>query len=45
MYKLLADAERVLRQEEQIMTDRMFTQDYPLTVFPFTRDVSVSMCQ
>ena len=40
--KLLADAEEVVRKEQQIMTDEEFPQDYLLTVFPFTRDVSVA---
>ncbi|KAM9836231.1 uncharacterized protein ACBR49_019861 [Aulostomus maculatus] len=33
------DAERVVQREEQVLTDGQFSQDYPLTVFPFTRDV------
>uniref|UniRef100_UPI0037E75240 uncharacterized protein n=1 Tax=Semicossyphus pulcher TaxID=241346 RepID=UPI0037E75240 len=33
------DAERVVRKEEQIMTDEEFPADYVLTVFPFTTDV------
>ena len=39
--ELLADAERVVKKEEQIMMDAEFTQDYSLTVFPFSRDVSM----
>ncbi|XP_042261290.1 uncharacterized protein LOC121892346 isoform X1 [Thunnus maccoyii] len=38
-YKLLADAERVVRKEQQIMVDDEFPEEYLLTVFPFTRDV------
>ncbi|XP_041637484.1 uncharacterized protein LOC121506052 [Cheilinus undulatus] len=33
------DAARVVRKEEQIMMDSEFPSEYPLTVFPFTRDV------
>ncbi|XP_040887998.1 uncharacterized protein LOC121177740 [Toxotes jaculatrix] len=33
------DAERVVRKEQQIMTDNKFPEDYLITVFPFTRDV------
>ncbi|XP_070787044.1 uncharacterized protein [Enoplosus armatus] len=33
------DAERVVRKEQQIMTDDEFPETYLLTVFPFTRDV------
>ncbi|XP_044044092.1 uncharacterized protein LOC122872223 [Siniperca chuatsi] len=33
------DAERVVRKEQQIMTDDEFPENYLLTVFPFTRDV------
>uniref|UniRef100_A0A096MHV4 RRM domain-containing protein n=1 Tax=Poecilia formosa TaxID=48698 RepID=A0A096MHV4_POEFO len=33
------DAKRVLRKEQQIMMDEEFTQDYVLTVFPFSTDV------
>ncbi|KAI3365987.1 hypothetical protein L3Q82_009815 [Scortum barcoo] len=36
---LLADAERVVRKEQHIMSDQEFPEDYLLTVFPFTRDV------
>ncbi|KAM3585639.1 uncharacterized protein V6R79_023429 [Siganus canaliculatus] len=34
-----ADADRVVKKEEQIMADHEFPQDHLLTVFPFTRDV------
>lgn len=44
-YKLLADAERVVLKEQQIMADVQFPEDYLLTVFPFTQDVSETMCQ
>ncbi|XP_037617679.1 uncharacterized protein LOC119483536 [Sebastes umbrosus] len=33
------DAERVVRQEQQIMMDSELPDEYLLTVFPFTRDV------
>ncbi|KAL7370372.1 hypothetical protein ABVT39_026759 [Epinephelus coioides] len=33
------DAARVVRKEQHIMKDNEFPDDYPLTVFPFTRDV------
>ncbi|MEQ2298296.1 hypothetical protein AMECASPLE_003724 [Ameca splendens] len=33
------DAERVVRKEQHTMRDEEFTQDYSLTVFPFSRDV------
>ncbi|XP_008426696.1 uncharacterized protein LOC103476264 [Poecilia reticulata] len=33
------DAKRVVRKEQQIMMDEEFTQDYTLTVFPFSTDV------
>ncbi|XP_045910730.1 uncharacterized protein LOC123974223 isoform X1 [Micropterus dolomieu] len=36
---LLADAERVVRKQQHIMTDDEFPDNYLLTVFPFTRDV------
>ncbi|XP_065808297.1 uncharacterized protein [Labrus bergylta] len=36
----LADAERAVLKEEQIMMDDEFPTDYLLTVFPLTRDVS-----
>ncbi|TDG96176.1 hypothetical protein EPR50_G00236830 [Perca flavescens] len=35
----IEDAERVVRKEQQIMTDNEFPEDFLLTVFPFTRDV------
>lgn len=38
-----ADAEKVVRKEQQIMADGEFPEDYFLTVFPFTRDVSKAM--
>ncbi|KAM4711176.1 RNA-binding protein 43 [Anableps anableps] len=34
-----ADAERVVRKEQHTMMDEEFTQDYVLTVFPFSTDV------
>jgi len=39
----LADAERVVRKEQQIMRDDEFPEDYTLTVFPFSRDVSMDL--
>ncbi|PWA29876.1 hypothetical protein CCH79_00018136 [Gambusia affinis] len=33
------DAKRVVRKEQHIMMDEEFTQDYTLTVFPFSTDV------
>ena len=39
---LLADAARVTRNERQIMVDDEFPEEYLLTVYPFTRDVSVA---
>ncbi|KAM9327568.1 uncharacterized protein KZ484_019036 [Pholidichthys leucotaenia] len=33
------DAERVVGKKEQFMTDDQFSEDYILTVFPFSRDV------
>ncbi|KAK5600339.1 hypothetical protein CRENBAI_026816 [Crenichthys baileyi] len=33
------DAEQVVRKEQHTMRDEEFTQDYSLTVFPFSRDV------
>lgn len=36
----MADAKRVVQKEQQIMADNEFPEDYVLTVFPFTRDVS-----
>ncbi|XP_030012461.1 RNA-binding protein 43-like isoform X2 [Sphaeramia orbicularis] len=33
------DAARVIQKDQQIMTDRKFPKDYPLTVFPFTTEV------
>lgn len=38
-----ADAERVVRKEQQIMSDEEFPEDYLLTVYPFTRDVYFSV--
>lgn len=40
---LLADAARVTRNERQIMVDDEFPEEYLLTVYPFTRDVSVAI--
>lgn len=37
--KLMADAGRVVKKE-QVMKDDEFPEDYSLTVFPFTTDVS-----
>lgn len=40
---LLADAEKVVRKEQQVMADSEFPEDYLLTVFPFTKDVSTAI--
>lgn len=36
---ILTDAEMVIRKK-QIMCDKEFPQDYPITVYKFTQDVS-----
>ncbi|XP_029942238.1 uncharacterized protein LOC115384082 [Salarias fasciatus] len=33
------DAARVVKKDQQVMTDAVFPQDFPLTVFPFSTDV------
>lgn len=40
----MADAERVVQKEQQILADEEFPDDYVLNAFPFTRDVSTALC-
>lgn len=40
---LSADANRAVGKEQQIMADDEFPEEYLLTVFPFSTDVSVTL--